>query len=83
MANQGRRDEARSMLTDIYTWFTQGFDIPDLKGSSFSRDLRKGAGLEKARLLSLSYGEGKRAVINSVPVNDCRFCYANLRVSDA
>ena len=31
MANQGRRDEARAMLTDIYSWFTEGFDIPDLK----------------------------------------------------
>jgi len=31
MANQGRRDEARAMLTDIYSWFTEGFEIPDLK----------------------------------------------------
>ena len=31
MANQGRRDEARAMLTDIYSWFTEGSDIPDLK----------------------------------------------------
>ena len=31
MANQGRRDEARGMLTDIYNWFTEGFDIADLK----------------------------------------------------
>jgi class 3 adenylate cyclase/tetratricopeptide (TPR) repeat protein len=26
-----RRDEARSMLADIYNWFTEGFDIADLK----------------------------------------------------
>jgi len=26
-----RRDEARTMLTDIYNWFTEGFDLPDLK----------------------------------------------------
>jgi tetratricopeptide (TPR) repeat protein len=31
MANQGRRDEARAMLTDIYDWFTEGFDTGDLK----------------------------------------------------
>jgi predicted ATPase len=31
MANQGRCHEARAMLTDIYNWFTEGFDIPDLK----------------------------------------------------
>jgi class 3 adenylate cyclase len=31
MANRGHRDEARAMLTDIYNWFTEGFDIADLK----------------------------------------------------
>jgi hypothetical protein len=29
--SQGRRDEARSMLADIYNWFTEGFDTADLK----------------------------------------------------
>ena len=28
---QGRRDEARSILADIYGWFTEGFDTADLK----------------------------------------------------
>jgi len=28
---QGRRDQARTMLTDIYGWFTEGFDTADLK----------------------------------------------------
>jgi predicted ATPase len=28
---QGRQDEARRMLADIYGWFTEGFDTPDLK----------------------------------------------------
>ena len=27
---QGRRDEARTMLADIYGWFTEGFDTADL-----------------------------------------------------
>ena len=29
--SQGRRDEARTMLADIYNWFTEGFDTADLK----------------------------------------------------
>jgi predicted ATPase len=28
---QGKREEARKLLTEIYGWFTQGFDTPDLK----------------------------------------------------
>ena len=28
---QGNRDEARTMLAEIYTWFTEGFDTRDLK----------------------------------------------------
>jgi predicted ATPase len=27
---QGRRDEARGMLGEIYAWFSEGFDTPDL-----------------------------------------------------
>jgi predicted ATPase len=28
---QGRRDEARQLLSEIYRWFTEGFDTPDLR----------------------------------------------------
>jgi predicted ATPase len=28
---QGRADQARQMLAEIYGWFTEGFDTPDLK----------------------------------------------------
>ena len=28
---QGRREEARQMLAEIYGWFTEGFDTLDLK----------------------------------------------------
>jgi predicted ATPase len=28
---QGRRDEAHTMLAEIYGWFTEGFDTADLK----------------------------------------------------
>ena len=31
LAAQGRRNEARTMLADIYNWFTEGFDTADLK----------------------------------------------------
>jgi len=31
VASQGHRDEARTMLADIYGWFTEGFDTADLK----------------------------------------------------
>lgn len=30
-AKQGRRDKARTMLAEIYDWFTEGFDTADLK----------------------------------------------------
>jgi predicted ATPase len=29
--NQAKRDEARSVLAEIYGWFTEGFDTADLK----------------------------------------------------
>jgi predicted ATPase len=28
---QGRRDEARQLLADIYGWFTEGFGTADLQ----------------------------------------------------
>jgi predicted ATPase len=31
LAKQDRRDEARTMLAEIYGWFTEGFDTADLK----------------------------------------------------
>ena len=31
LAKQSRRDEARTILTQIYNWFTEGFDTADLK----------------------------------------------------
>jgi predicted ATPase len=31
LEKQGRRDEARAMLAEIYDWFTEGFDTRDLK----------------------------------------------------
>jgi predicted ATPase len=31
LASQGRRDEARTKLAEIYNWFTEGFDTADLR----------------------------------------------------
>ena len=31
LAQQGKRDEARVMLAEIYKWFTEGFDTAGLK----------------------------------------------------
>jgi hypothetical protein len=31
LAKEGRRDEARATLSEIYGWFTEGFDTADLK----------------------------------------------------
>jgi class 3 adenylate cyclase/tetratricopeptide (TPR) repeat protein len=31
LGSQGHRDEARTMLVEIYNWFTEGFDTLDLK----------------------------------------------------
>jgi predicted ATPase len=31
LCSTNRRDEARRMLSEIYGWFTEGFDTPDLK----------------------------------------------------
>jgi hypothetical protein len=31
LRDRGRPDEARSMLAEIYNWFTEGFDTADLK----------------------------------------------------
>ena len=29
--SQGKKDEARQLLTEIYHWFTEGFDTKDLQ----------------------------------------------------
>jgi predicted ATPase len=29
--DQGKRDAARQLLTEIYGWFTEGFDTADLQ----------------------------------------------------
>ncbi len=31
LQRQGKRDDAQRMLAEIYGWFTEGFDTPDLR----------------------------------------------------
>ena len=38
LRDTGRRDEAHTMLAEIYNWFTEGFDTADLKDANFLRD---------------------------------------------
>jgi ATP/maltotriose-dependent transcriptional regulator MalT len=38
LVKQGRRDEARTMLSTIYGWFTEGFDTADLKDAKVLLD---------------------------------------------
>ena len=33
-AAQGKQDEARAILAEIYGWFTEGFDTADLKDAT-------------------------------------------------
>jgi tetratricopeptide (TPR) repeat protein len=42
LAKQGRRDEARTMLGEIYGWFTEGFDTADLKDAKALLDQLSG-----------------------------------------
>jgi class 3 adenylate cyclase/tetratricopeptide (TPR) repeat protein len=44
LAKLGNRDEARAMLAEIYGWFTEGFDTPDLKDASALLDKLTSAG---------------------------------------
>jgi predicted ATPase len=42
LRHTGRRDEARTMLAEIYGWFTEGFDTADLKeAKALLEDLAK------------------------------------------
>jgi class 3 adenylate cyclase len=38
LRDTGRREEARAMLADIYNWFTEGFDLSDLKDAKVLLD---------------------------------------------
>jgi tetratricopeptide (TPR) repeat protein len=42
LQDTGRRDEARTMLTEIYGWFTDGFDTADLKDAKALLDEVRG-----------------------------------------
>ncbi len=48
LTKQGRRQEARTMLAEIYNWFTEGFDTADLKeAKALLEELSANAGVGK------------------------------------
>jgi len=58
----GRRDEARTMLADIYGWFTEGFETADLKDAKALLDeLPRGATI-KRRVQRFQYRLLARAI---------------------
>jgi predicted ATPase len=38
LRDTNRRDEARTILAELYNWFTEGFDLPDLKDAKVLLD---------------------------------------------
>jgi tetratricopeptide (TPR) repeat protein len=44
LVKQGKRDEARAMLAEIYNWFTEGFDPADLQDAKALLDELGGTG---------------------------------------
>ena len=52
--HQGKRHESRALLTEIYSWFSEGFDTADLKEA-------------KALLENLGERAGRRRVISGHP----------------
>jgi class 3 adenylate cyclase/tetratricopeptide (TPR) repeat protein len=53
LASQGRRKEAHEILAEIYNWFTEGFDTPDLKeAGALLEELGAGQVLLDSRTLS-------------------------------
>ena len=45
---QGKRDEARDLLTPVYGWFTGGLDTRDLKAKALLDELAACIGLRKS-----------------------------------
>jgi hypothetical protein len=58
LKHQGRGEEARTMLAEIYNWFTEGFDTPTSRTrrsclTNLKTELR--AGFEYIRGMSVSF----------------------------
>ena len=51
---QGERDQAQQVLTEVYSWFTEGFETPDLQEARrwLERVLNTGGSLEAAGIAS-------------------------------
>lgn len=44
----GKKQEARQMLTEMYSWFTEGFDTTDLKEAKALLEALSGSSAERA-----------------------------------
>jgi class 3 adenylate cyclase/tetratricopeptide (TPR) repeat protein len=50
MRDTGRRDEARAMLSEIYNWFTEGFDTADLRDArALLEELSESAAIPRSK----------------------------------
>jgi tetratricopeptide (TPR) repeat protein/type II secretory pathway predicted ATPase ExeA len=52
LAKRGRRDEARAILAEIHSWFTEGFDTADLKDAGALLEELGGSGARPALVQS-------------------------------
>jgi hypothetical protein len=85
LARTGRRGEARTMLSEIYNWFTEGFDTADLKDAKTLLDelnnwatagggtcAAQNAGAITARVASLSAATGAQRMLGVSAALLCR-----------
>jgi predicted ATPase len=64
LRDSNRRDEGRTMLAEIYNWFTEGFDTPDLKeAKALVEELSDGEPIiQAARVTGTAGGQGRPPV---------------------
>jgi hypothetical protein len=58
LRDTNRRDEAHAMLSEIYNWFTEGFETDDLKG-------RQGAARRAEQFTMIAFRFGSKLLIGS------------------
>ena len=67
LAKQGRRDEARAMLAEIYNWFTEGFDTADLKDAKALLDRVECVRMRCAASARQKIARGESSVRSAAP----------------
>ena len=64
LKSNDRRDEARTMLAEIYNWFTEGFDTPDLKDAKAL--LEELSNYTESLLIPVPFHQGKGLGVRSL-----------------